>query len=490
MNIIVLTVALPLLAAFLIPVLARMSAFLGVVTGPLVMAVCFWITGSVWVESGGEPFSIAIGGFRPPMGINFYVDPLALLFVLLVTVTVLLFWPFQGEGRAREQSLTLLLAASASGLALSGDLFNIYVFYELISVASFGLVASSSTGRAYVAAVRYLILSGFGSVLALIGIALVYTQTGTLNLAQLSQLAPEHLANPLGVSAFVLILIGIGVKGELFPVNTWVPEVYATAPGRVTALLAGLVSKLAVLVIVRLLVMVFNQEQALQVMLILGLLGVLTGELAAWRAVDMNRMLAYSSIGQLGMIFVAFSIPGQAGMIAGLAVALHHLAVKPALFLLVSRWGGSLAALGGAARSSALAAGLFVLFALSLVGVPPLPGFWAKFLLVTGLAQQSAPLYMLALAAILIATVVEANYLFRVATTLWRRPEPEQEKLPSRPHNPDLTTSAFIGAGLLATIFFLTPLSDGLRNVAATALDTGMYREAVMPDTGNGGRRI
>ena len=112
------------------------------------------------------------------------------------------------------------------------------------------------------------------------------------------------------------------------------PEVYATANKRVSALLAGLISKLAVLVLVRLLMLVFQTHQALHLMLLLRFSGVVTAELAAWRSKDMSRMLAYSSIGQLGIVFIAFSIPGEAGVYAGIAVSLHHLVVKPALFLL------------------------------------------------------------------------------------------------------------------------------------------------------------
>lgn len=476
MNQIVLIVVLPLLAAFLVPIVARMSASLGAALGPLVMGVCLWITGTVAIESAGNAFAINIGGFMPPLGISFYVDRLALLFAFLTALMVLLLWPFQGEHRPREHALTLILAAASGGLALSGDLFNIYVFYELVSVASFGLVATGN--RSAAPAVRYLILSGFGSVLALVGIALIYTQTGTLNLAHLSQLAPTELANPTGLAAFALILLGVGVKAELFPVNTWVPEVYASAPSRVSALLAGLVSKLAVVVILRLLVLVFAEEQALLVMLLLGLLGVITGELAAWRAQDMNRMLAYSSIGQLGMVFVAFSIPGETGVIAGLAIALHHLVVKPALFLLAARWGGALQGLSGAAHGSLPAALLFTLFALSLVGVPPLPGFWAKLLLVMGLAEQASPLYQFALAGILIATVVEANYLFRIVSTLFRRDQPASLAI-EKHSGTDLTTSAIFGVGLIAAVLLLTPLSQSLKTIAQQTSNADAYRAVV-----------
>ncbi|RDH86815.1 MAG: NADH-quinone oxidoreductase subunit J [endosymbiont of Escarpia spicata] len=477
MNTIVLTVVLPLLAAFVVPVLCRVSPLLGRLLGPLTLAYAILLTLQVWLGMEGKPFSIALGGFQPPLGINFYVDRLSLLFTFLTLVTSLLLWPWRNETEPRQYALTLLLAASACGLALSGDLFNIYVFYELISVASFGLAA----GAAFAASLRYLILSGLGSVLVLCGIAIVYLQTGTLNLAQLSQLAPETLNTPLGMSAFALILLGVGVKGELFPVNSWVPEVYAAASSRVSGLLAGLVSKLAVLVIVRLLVLLFQQESALQLMLILGLLGAISGELAAWRAKDMNRMLAFSSIGQLGVIFIAFSIPGETGLFAGLALSLHHLLVKPALFLLAERWRGSLMGLRGAGLASPVAGGMFVLLALSLVGMPPLPGFWAKFLLFTGLAAQQSVIYQVALGVVLLSIVIEANYLFRVVMNLFQ-PAGDNSVAVITDHGwLNLGTTFLLSALLIAGMLFMGPLGAWLEGVAIQAADPVLYFDTVFP---------
>lgn len=479
MGSVVLPVVLPLLAAFLLQPLQRVLGGLTRVVGPAVLAVCAYLLLDVWTDAGEAPFSVAIGGFAPPLGIVFYVDKLALLFALAVPLLGLLFWPWSTDSgdRVREEALMLLLLASATGLALSGDLFNIYVFYELVAVASFGLVAIKGTGQAYVATVRYLLLSALGSVLALVGIAIVYTKTGTLNLAQLADLAPQTLHDPLGLAAFVLLLIGFGVKAELFPVNVWVPEVYGTAPARVSALLAGLVSKLAVLVVVRLLVFVFDQPEAAQVMLLLGLLGTFAGELAAWRAKDFPRMLAFSSIGQLGMVFIAFSIPGPAGLLAGLAVALHHLVVKPALFALATRWNGSLDGLNGGAKGGGVAAALFVLLALSLVGVPPLPGFWAKLLVLVGLVQEAQPLHLVALGVILAVTVLEANYLFAIAVRLYRKTE-----RPPAPHaRLDVGAAGVLGAALVAVTLWIAPVGDGLRDVARQAGDVGAYVGTVFP---------
>ena len=429
---------------------------------------------------GEQAVVIQIGGFLPPLGIVFYVDRMALLFAIAISVGTLLLWPDGAKDRLRQSTLSLILAAAGSGLALSGDLFNIYVFYELTAVVSYGLIVSESKPSAFAATLRYLIISAFGAVLVLIGIALVYQATGTLNLAQLAQLAPEKLNNTQGLIAFVLMLIGFGVKAELFPVNTWVPEVYATAPARVSALLAGVVSKLALIVIVRLLVLVFHQPEAQTVMLVLGILGVTTGELAAWRARDFNRMLAYSSIGHLGIMFIAFSIPGQAGVFAGLAVALHHLIVKPAMFLLAERWNGSLSNLTGAARTSPLAAVLFIVFALSLIGVPPLPGFWAKLLVMINLMTQDNALYTLGAWVIMGGAALEANYLFRVASSFYIN---KSEQIPLPTHRlRDLATATLLGAGLVTSVFVIMPLANQIEGIASQAADKNLYIQTVNPE--------
>lgn len=474
MNALALPVVLPLLAAFLMRPAGHLSPAIGRWFGPLVLLSCAGLLGWIALNAAGQPVTAHIGGYAPPLGIVFHADALSQLFALAVPLFALLLWPREANqaGGERVRALMLLAVGSGTGLAISGDLFNVFVFYELLSIACVGLVSASGTPRAWAASLRYLLISGFGSVLALLGIALIYAQTGTLNLAQLSQMAPDHLANPLGLAAFACLLIGFGVKAELFPVNTWVPDVYATAPKRVSALLAGVVSKLAILVLLRLLLLVFDLPEARQMLLVLGVIGLVSGELAAWRARDLPRMLAFSSIGQLGLLFMAMSIPGEWGLMATLAVALHHLLLKPALFLLAERWSGSLADLAGAGRKMPVAAGLFTLFALSLVGVPPLPGFWAKLLLLLGLGQQADLLAQTAIAAVLLITVVEAHYLFRLVVLLF---SPQESTAPAHRRS-DLALAGLFAFALVASIPLLPALADGLAWMALQVSDVTAYQ--------------
>ncbi|RKZ54364.1 MAG: NADH-quinone oxidoreductase subunit J [Candidatus Parabeggiatoa sp. nov. 3] len=475
-------VALPLLGAFLLPIIYRRSTMLGYWTGPFILlvnlAIAFEIWRSITPEQG--PHSIAMGGFKAPLGIVFYVDKLALLFIIMVVLGTLILWLGNKIGKIREETLLLLIVGGSCGLALSGDLFNIYVFYEIVAVASYGLAASRGTGAGYAASLRFLILSALGSSLLLLGIALIYAVTGTLNLSHLAELAPEHLNNTVGLVAFALMLIGLGVKAELFPINTWVPEVYATAPPRVSALLGGIISKLALLVILRFLVLIYaDNTEAHLLLLNLGILGVISGELAALRATDLRQVLAYSSIAQLGLVAIAFAIPGPAGIMAGTALALHHAIVKPALFMFIEAWGGQLSRLAGAAKVSMLNSILFLVLTLSLVGIPPLPGFWAKLLLLKGALALENSWYIFAIAIVLIATVIETAYFIRIARLMFQHDKPEKpvSALESRELAPAL---ALLGL-LLFSALAVGPIGKSLTAVASEAADKNVYIEHTSP---------
>jgi formate hydrogenlyase subunit 3/multisubunit Na+/H+ antiporter MnhD subunit len=415
----------------------------------------------------------------------FYVDRLALIFVMaLAAVTLVLWLGYRKDNNVREHTLLLLLVAGGSGLALSGDIFNVYVFYEIVAVASYGLAASQRSGAGFAASLRYLILGALGSSLILLGISIIYALTGTLNLSHLITLS-EILHGPAGLAAFALMLIGFSVKAELFPVNTWVPEVYTTAPVRVSALLGGVISKLALLVILRLLVLLYADTPAPLLLLGLGVLSVVSGELAALRATTLRQVLAYSSIGQLGLIAVAFSIPGPAGILAGIALALHHAIAKPALFMLAQAWGGQLIRLRGAAKRAPWSAVLFILLALSLIGVPPLPGFWAKLLLVQAALAAPGSLYAWIILAVLASAVVETAYFIRIARTLYA----ETNAQTAIPECQDLRPAWTFAGILLLAMLTAGPVGYSLSISASQASDAKLYRQNTLPVWQvNGGR--
>jgi formate hydrogenlyase subunit 3/multisubunit Na+/H+ antiporter MnhD subunit len=457
-------VLLPLFAAFLVPNIYNINANLGRLLLPVILAITLILAIIIWWQvAANGAYSLAIGGFPVPLGIMFYVDQFALLFIcLLLAISLILHYGSKHDD-ARLDMLMLWLVASGIGLMLSGDLFNLYVFYEIMAISSYGLVAGRGQALALAAAIRYAILGALGSSLALLGIAIVYAVTGTLNLAHLATVGPELLNTPLGLTAFVLILVGFGVKAELFGFNSWVAEVYTTTSTRVAAILGGVISKLAMVVILRLLLLIYADTEAANLLLVFGILGVLTGELAALRSSHLRHTLAYSSIAQLGLIAIAFSIANPLGVIAGTFLAVHHAIVKSALFMLAEKWGGSMFALLGAANTSLLSVILFILLVLSLIGIPPLPGFWAKLFLFDA-ALQAGEIYYIAIAVIIVATVIETAYFMQIVRLMFQQPtaENECEAIAKTELIPVLTLTAM----LLISMLSIGWLYAGMKNIA------------------------
>ncbi|HHL31120.1 MAG TPA: hypothetical protein ENJ41_00950 [Oceanospirillales bacterium] len=256
---------------------------------------------------------------------------------------------------------------------------------------------------------------------------------------------------------------------------------YGTIPRELSALLAGLVSKLAVVLIIRVLLMMFQQQAALQLLLVVGMLGVISGELVAWRAKDMIRMLSFSSIAQLGLIFIAFSIAGAQGLWIGMALMLHHLLVKGGLFLMADRFAGPMENLKGLAKHAPMAAAVFLIFVLSLLGVPPFPGFWIKLLLILNLAEQGGGLYNYAIFFILLATVIETAYIFKFVRILYQTQEASSIP-PNKPKSLSYTYAKLFALLLLVSMLFVSPVSKRLKDMATQVANPQIYIQTILPD--------
>jgi len=475
----ILLVILPFLGAFLLPIIYRHYNQAGYWVAPIVLMISVVICIGLWhgINTIGAQ-SLVMGGFSVPIGIVLYVDGLSILFVLMLLIGSLVLWIGAWHRRIKEEMLLLLMVGGGSGLVLSGDLFNIYVFFEIVAVASYGLSASRrSDPCGYIASLRFLLLGALGSGFILLGIAIIYALTGTLNLSHLTLLAPEFLHGTAGLSAFALMLIGFAVKAELFPVNTWVSEVYAHAPVRVSALLAGIISKLALVVVLRLLLLLYAHEHAYLLLLAIGAAGLITGELAAFHAKDFRRTLAYSSIGQLSAIAIAFSIPGPLGILSGIALAFHHALVKAGLFMLAENWKGSLESLRGIAQKSWLSSVLLIIFVLSLIGIPPLPGFWAKFLLFKA-GFSAGGWYAYAMILVLLSVVIEAAYFFRIVRFMY---QPNIEQTLPTTHWHELKPTLIVMALLLLVMFMIDPIYHNLNDIAIQATDVKSYVDNTLP---------
>ena len=340
----------------------------------------------------GEVARVTFGGWPAPFGIEFAIDRLGAALIAITAVlglATLLFLSSDADvGPAHPFLHPLLhgLLAGVGGSFATADLFNLYVWFEIMLVCSVGLLALGGRPAQLDAALKYLVLNLFGTILLLASVTLLYAVTGHLNFAALARTAPAAspaLMTPL-LAALVLALL---VKAGAFPLFAWLPASYHTLPAPVLALFAGLLTKVGVYAVLRVVGDVFARP-AVPLHEALGWLAaatMLVGVLGAAYHWDLRRILAFHIVSQIGYILLGVALATPAGNAATVFYTIHHIVVKANLFLIgaiVCRLAGSydLRRIGGLYRARPGLAVLFLLPALSLVGIPPLSGFWAKLL--------------------------------------------------------------------------------------------------------------
>jgi len=423
-------IALPLLAAFASPLWGRLRLLDHLLFGvPLVLLIlAFGLFSTVHEVPLIETIVIA-----PPLGIHLHLDSASLLLVALfcfaVATVAAFLWLGATESHLRGRwpfVLILLLLAGANGLVLTGDLFNLYVFLEIAGVSAYVLSALRDDRPALAAGLKYLIIGSVAGVFFLLAVVLVYLQTGQLNMAAIAR---EFAAIPAAMQILIglLVLIGLGIKSELFPFNFWVPDVYRGSDPAVSSLFSGVLVKAFLVVLVHLAVLIWADPAVARVWLMtLGALTLIVAELAALRQEDMRRMLAYSSLGQIGLIVLALGFLDETTTAGALFHMISHTLAKLLLFLVAALLlrrvlSLRLDALAGAGRAYPLAAALFVVGALCILGLPPLSGFMSKLWILQGFAKAHT---FWPIALILVAALIEAGYYFRWIRALYAPVDP------------------------------------------------------------------
>jgi multicomponent Na+:H+ antiporter subunit D len=347
------------------------------------------------------PLTHDMGGWAPPVGIVYVLDPLAAYMAAIVALigllvsaypTVTAFALRPGRG-VPLYPLVLLLLSGLMGVVLTGDLFHLFVFIEIYALATYPLVSLGGTKGVF-AALRYLLLGTIGSGLYLLGVGFLYFSTGTLTMADTAAALPAIGDNPAVLGALALIVLGLGLKMALFPLHVWLPDAHSAAPPGVAALLAAVQVKVGAYALVRIIFDVFGPtyaaEGGLPVMTALvwfGAAGIVFGSVLAIRQPDIKRLLAYSTVAQLGYIGVGIGLASPLALVAALLHVLNHALMKSGLFLMVGgvldRTGlKEIARYSGLGRRMPLTMAGFAVLALSMVGIPPLAGFWSKWYLV------------------------------------------------------------------------------------------------------------
>ncbi|GAB4174926.1 MAG: monovalent cation/H+ antiporter subunit D family protein [Wenzhouxiangellaceae bacterium] len=386
------------------------------------------------------PLSYAFGNWPPPIGIEYRVDAVNALLAVLISAIALVTLPWMRQSVDAEvperqgpfYALFLLALAGLMGIVMTGDAFNVFVFLEISSLSTYALVAHGRRRGALLSAYRYLIMGTLGATFYLIGVGLLYIMTGTLNMADLAARIPEVADTRAVRAAFVFIMIGLGLKLALFPLHRWLPGAYANAPSAVTVFLASTATKVAVYVMLRMVFGVFGIEFARQmpyqdIFMILGAAGILFGSIQAIGQPTAKRMLAYSSVAQVGYIALAISLLSVEGLAAGLVHVVNHALMKGALFMAVGavifRLGTNrIGDFAGLAREMPLTMLAFALAGLSLIGVPLTAGFVSKWALLQAAIDEGLWLVVAVVAA---GSLLAVIYLGRIIEAAWLRPAPE-----------------------------------------------------------------
>ncbi|KPJ69660.1 MAG: hypothetical protein AMS14_11355 [Planctomycetes bacterium DG_20] len=465
-----LLIAIPLASAFAIPLVGLALKRAAKWVPPLALAADLVIGLILLPRVLEKPIIVSIGGFPPPFCINLMVGPLGLSLAILISFVALLISIYavgyiKTEPTEKYHALFLLLTTGALGVVLTGDIFNLFVFFEILCVASYALTAYRKDRAGSEAAMKYLIQGTVGSTFILVGIAFLYGLFGTLNMADIAARVPS--AEPLHL--FVILaffIVGFGVEAAVFPLNAWLPDAHSSAPSSVSAILSAIAIKTGVYAIARVSYTLMNARGVLVLISAIGIVTLVIGEMAAYRQKDdIKRMLAYSSVGQIGLIVFAIGMATSFGLFGALFQLVNHALAKCLLFLaagyMIYRVGSKrLADMDGLGRSMPLTTLAFSVGAFSLIGLPPFAGFMSKLSIVCAALETQRAAYLALVAVALAATIVEAGYFFRVVQGFYFRKQvaPDSDRQPIK----ETPAGALMPIVVLAVLIVVVGVYPGL----------------------------
>lgn len=372
-----------------------------------------------------------MGGWPAPFGITLVADLLSAVMVVITAITGLAVAIYAlADIDARREALGYhvlfhVLLAGVSGAFLTGDLFNLYVWFEVMLIASFGLLVLGGDREQLDGGIKYVALNLVSTAMFLSGIGLLYGLTGTLNMADLHVAVREVENTGLLTVVAVLFMVAFGVKAAVFPLFFWLPASYHTPPVAISAVFAGLLTKVGVYALIRMFTMVFTQDTGYThgLLLVIAVLTMLTGVLGAAAQNEFRKILSFHIVSQIGYMVLGLALYTPLALVGAVFYLVHHIIVKANLFLvsgIANRLTGSfsLASIGGLYKSSPLLAMLFLVPAFSLAGFPPLSGFWAKFLLVKASLDIGA--YLVAGIALLVGILTVFSMTKIWAEVFWK----------------------------------------------------------------------
>ena len=441
---------------------------------------------------------VYVGSWAAPFGISLVADLLSVMMLIVsavIAVAVAIYGAYDLEDKWYEAyfvPLFQILMMGVNGAFLTGDLFNLYVWFEVMLIASFVLMVLGGGRKQLEGGVKYFVLNLFSSVLFLAGIGLIYGKLGTLNMADIAATLASSETPDATNSSVVLLLIAFGIKSGLFPLFFWLPASYHTPTFSVSALFAGLLTKVGVYAMIRAFTLIFHPvfPDFQEILLVVAVATMVTGVFGAATQMNIRRILSFHIISQIGYMILGLALLTPLALAGAVFYVVHHIIVKANLFLIggiIARKTGSedLKQIGGLFKSAPALAILFLIPALSLGGIPPLSGFWAKFSLVKAGLGEAA---YIAIGAALLVGIFTLYSMTKIwAQAFWKaHPKPDGV---TRPPVGGLLAPAW-GLAVLTLIisFFGAPLFELSQQAAEQLLNPEMYIQAVLeaePAPGN-----
>ncbi|MBN1794457.1 MAG: monovalent cation/H+ antiporter subunit D family protein [Candidatus Omnitrophica bacterium] len=416
MSIIPLFVAIPLASAFLIPMFSkRIRVFSDIFANVTTFILCVMSLGVI-----GRNAVYTVGLWKPPVGIAMALDGWSVL--LLVTVNSISFcatvfsikYMEQYTSKLRYYSLFLLMVAGMNGVVLSGDLFNLYVFLEIASIASYALVGFGCQHDELEASFKYLVLGSVASTFILLGVAVGYSLTGTLNMADISARLPHDSSTFIFMAS--CFILGFGLKAALVPFHAWLPDAHPSAPAPISAMLSGvLIKAIGVYALIRLIFNIFGLTPVLShILLFFGTASMVIGVFLAIGQWDMKRLFAYHSISQIGYVMLGFGLATPLGILGAIFHLMNHAVFKGLLFLTAGSveyniHTRQLEEMGGLRERMPVTGFTSLVASMSIAGIPPLNGFWSKLIIIIACVQSGH--YIFGLWAAFVSLMTLASFL-------------------------------------------------------------------------------
>jgi multicomponent Na+:H+ antiporter subunit D len=482
-------IAIPLAAGFLTPLFAKKMRRAADILACVATSSLFVV--SCWVAEFVIRHKVAtydIGNWLPPFGIELYVDGFSAFMLVIANLIGFLVALYSVEyiktytDKWKYYTLFMIMIAGVNGLLITSDIFNLFVFLEIASIAVYALVAFGTEPRALEASFKYAVMSAVASAFIFLGIAFLYSVTSTLNMGDMAQAIALKGQTKLLAMVSMLFLAGFGLKAAAVPFHAWLPDAYSSSPATVPAISSGvLIKALGIYALARIFFNIFGITAAVSyVLIIMAVLSMVVGAVMAFGQTNIRRLLGYSSISQVGYILLGLGVGTPLAIAGSLFHIFNHSVAKASLFLNSgiienSSQTNDLRKISGVLFKRPVSGYSMLMSALSICGVPPFGGFWSKLIIIFACIQANRP--VLAFTAVIVSILTLAYYFKALTPVLFGKNESQDAASAQHAFIPGVAMNIAIitltAAVIMGGMLLLPNLGNALLNSAAVVLTKG-----------------